>query len=202
MYDPKANKLLSLNGRVLGPMGTVSTFKDNLPKIFFRMVDFGLHEGKPYFLYQDRKSSFCFGHWQEGQWVEWPVPEGRMDGLARPPIIHSRDGQNFKVFGITEWDLRKQKGQGGDITLWQSADGGRNWSEGAIVASREQFGHGFQELNKVMGYAGTGPLFIASEPTGAWPEGWEKTVYTHYDNPSRRDKKLYAFDIDGNVVPR
>ncbi len=51
-----------------------------------------------------------------------------------------------------------------------------------------------------MDYAGDGPLFIAGEPTGAWPEGWEKTDFTHYDNPSRRDKKLYAFDIDGGLV--
>ena len=34
------------------------------------------------------------------------------------------------------------------------------------------------------------------------PEGWEKNVYTHYDNPSRRDKRLYAFDIQGNLIGR
>jgi hypothetical protein len=53
-----------------------------------------------------------------------------------------------------------------------------------------------------MNYSGTGVFFIAAEPTGHWPKDWKKTIYTHYDNPSRRDKRLYAFDINGNIIPR
>ena len=86
--------------------------------------------------------------------------------------------------------------------MWESSDGGESWTTGQPIAMRKKFGHGFQEINKVMNYSGTGPYFIAAEPTGPWPEGWEKNVYTHYDNPSRRDKRLYAFDIQGNLIGR
>ena len=71
-----------------------------------------------------------------------------------------------------------------------------------LKGDRKEFGHGFQELNKVMNDSGKGPFFIAAEPTGQWPEGWKKTVYAHYDNPSRRDRKLYTFDINGAIIPR
>jgi hypothetical protein len=201
MYDPQSGKLLALNGKTLGPLGTVATFRDNLPKIFHRMVEFVLHDGRPYFLYEDRKSGLRFGYWKDEQWIEYSVPEGTMDGLARRPVIHTPDGKSFRVFGITDWRPDDPTRCGGDITMWDSSDGGKTWTEGKMIARREDFGHGFQELNKVLNYSGTGVFFIASEPTGPWPEGWRKTVYTHYDNPSRRDKKLYAFDIRGNTIP-
>jgi hypothetical protein len=202
MYDPESGNLLALNGNTLGPMGAVETFKDNLPKIFYRMAEFVLHEGRPYFLYEDRNSEFCFGCWRDGKWIEYAAPEGTMNGLGRRPAIHTSDGKNFKVFGITDWRSDDPTYLGGDITMWESCDGGKTWTEGRMIADRKEFGHGFQEVNKVMNYSGAGIFLIASEPTGPWPDGWRKTVYTHYDNPSRRDKKLYAFDINGNTIPR
>lgn len=202
LYAPESGKLLSLTGAELGPLGTVETFQGNMPKIFEGTVDFVLHDGTPYFLYEEPESGFHFGYWADGAWVDFPDTKERFKGLDRRPILHTADGRHFRVYGITDWRTDNKRVYGGDITLWESKDGGKTWSPGRIVADRKDFGHGFQELNKVMRYAGDGPLFIAAEPTGAWPEGWEKTQFTHYDNPSRRDKKLYAFDADGNVIPR
>ena len=201
MYDPESGKLLSLTGAELGPVGTVETFQENMPKIFNGSIEFVLHDGTPYFLYQEPDGVFHFGYWKAGTWVTIPDSEGRFADLDRQPILHSTDGKHFQVYGITDWRTGNGKTNGGDITLWESADGGETWSAGNIIADRKDFGHGFQELNKVLHYAGDGPLFIAAEATGAWPDGWEKTDFTHYDNPSRRDKKLYAFDAEGNVVP-
>jgi len=125
VYDPESGKLLALNGKTLGPMGTVETFKDNLPKIFYRMAEFVLHKGKPYFLYEDRESKLHFGYWEDGEWIDYSVPEGTMDELARRPAIHTSDGKSFRVFGITDWQRDGQTRPGGDITMWESSDGAR-----------------------------------------------------------------------------
>lgn len=202
IYDPNSGKLLALNGKTLGPMGTVKSFQENLPKIFHRMVGFVLHEGTPYFLYRDKESRIHFGYWQGGQWVDVTLAKDALADLVRAPIMYTSDGKHFKAFGIADWADGDKRLRGGDIKMWESSDRGATWTSGKVVADRKQFGHGFQDVNKVMNYAGHGPFFVASEPTGQWPEGWKKTIYTHYDNPSRRDKKLYAFDIDGNVIPR
>lgn len=202
MYDPVNGKLMSLTGAELGPMGTVETFQPNMPRIFHRFVDFVLHEGKPYFLYEERDGTFHFGHWTEGKWVAFADTEGKMKGIDQRPSMYTEDGHRFRVFAVADWDTEGGRPYGGDVKMWETADGGKTWSDGRIVAGREDFGHGFQQLNKVMNYPGDGPFFIAAEPTGPWPEGWEKTQFTHYDNPSRRDKRLYAFDVDGNLIAR
>jgi len=162
MYDPMTGRLLALNERILGPMGTVQTFEENLPMIFHRMAEFVLYEGRPYFLYQDRESKFHFGHWGDGEWIDLPVSEGRMDSLSRRPAIYTHDGQRFSVFGITDWMSNDEKCRGGNITMWESSDGGRTWTEGKVIANREDFGHGFQEINKVMNYSGTGPILFGT----------------------------------------
>ena len=201
-YEPASGKLRSLTGDVLGPMGTLETFEGHLPVIFHRIVDFGLFEGTAYFLYETREGGFRFGYWKDGEWTCFPDSEGKLDGLVRRPVVHTTDGRHFKVFGIAGWRDAPGAQHGGDIRMWESRDGGRSWTDGRPVATGQAYGHGFQELNKVMHYPGDGPLFIAAEPTGPWPETWEKTQFTHYDNPSRRDKKLYAFDAGGNVIGR
>ncbi|MFO7974075.1 MAG: BNR-4 repeat-containing protein [Candidatus Hydrogenedentota bacterium] len=202
IYEPESEKLLSLSEVVLGPMGTVETFQKGLPKIFHGTVDFVLHEGTPYFLYEDKESRYHFGYWRDGAWVDFPDSEDKLDGLAQRPALYTTDGKTFRVYGIADWDVEREELYGGDVCMWESADGGKTWSEGKVIADRRKFGHGFQQINKVMNYSGTGPFLIASEPTGPWPEGWEKTQFTHYDNPSRRDKRLYAFDVDGNLISR
>lgn len=198
MYDPENGKLVSLNDKVLGPMGTVESFKKNLPKIFYRLVDFELYNGKPYFLYKDQDGQMHFGYWGQDEWVDLPLAEGDISGIGRDPVIHTSDGQNFKVFGITDLAARDSGKHGGVIKLWESSDGGKTWNKGKLIAGREQFGHGFQAVNKVMQYSGSGPLFIASEPTSG---PYEHGRYDHYDHPARRDKKLYAFDAEGHVIP-
>ncbi|MFP4501271.1 MAG: BNR-4 repeat-containing protein [Candidatus Hydrogenedentota bacterium] len=200
IYDPGTEELVSLAGDTMGPMGNLETFQEGLPKIFHGLVDFVLHDGMPYFLYERKGERFDFGYWADGAWVELPDTENNLKGLASRPVMYTADGVHFKVFAVADLATKNENLTGGVIKVWESADRGKTWSAGEVVAGREEFGHGFQEINKVMQYAGDGPFFIAAEPTGPWPDGWEKTQYTHYDNPSRRDKKLYAFDVDGNLI--
>lgn len=201
MYAPESGKLLSLTGAELGPMGTVESFQAGVPMVFQGLVDFVLYEGRPHFLYEDPEGRYRFGYWGDGSWIDFPDTEGTFACLDQRPVIHTTDGQTFRVYGIAEWDFEREL-YGGDIRMWESTDGGKTWSDGTLIADREDFNHGFQQINKVMNYSGTGPILIAAEPTGPWPEGWEKTQFTHYDNPSRRDKRLYAFDVDGTVIGR
>ena len=50
------------------------------------------------------------------------------------------------------------------------------------------------------GYAGSGPFMIISETKGPWPVGKKITRANHYDNPARRDKRLYALDRQGRFI--
>jgi hypothetical protein len=57
------------------------------PKIFCRMAEFVLHEGHPFFLYEDRKSTFYFGYWEDGKWFDHRP--------AGPPFIHRTDNASM-----------------------------------------------------------------------------------------------------------
>ena len=135
MYDLESGKLLSLTGAELGPVGTVETFQGNMPKIFEGRVDFVLHDGTPYFFYQNLEGVHHFGYWKDGAWVAMADTEGRFADLDQLPILHTTDGTHFRVYGITDWRTDNEWVYGGDITLWESADGGKTWSEGRILAT-------------------------------------------------------------------
>ena len=73
-------------------------------------------------------------------------------------------------------------------------------SHGRPVVRQNDLGVHLQDLNRVMNYSGGGPFLIISEATGQLPEDFKVTPANHYDNPWRKNKRLYALDEQGRFL--
>ena len=230
MYAPDTGKVLVLGDKVLGPLGTQEEFLENDPMISWGMASLCLYEGTPYFVFGNEDGQRCFGYWDGKKLIRHVIPDDKITGLGSRPVIYSEDGEVFRVYGIRDPEqqtegpsLVEMDGKtfyrtdyygtqtyyvpespqlhGGDLVVWTTTDRGKSWDSGKWLIAIEKLGHRLGgSPNKVMNYPGSGPFLIVSEPTGPWPRGIERDVHNHYDNPSRKYKKLYAVDRQGEIV--
>jgi len=210
-YDPAAEVVLGMNGENLGATASRQALIDSHSRMApialidpqqnaTGNMDLCLHQGKAYFVFNDQQERMYFGLWngQEVERHELHAPESK-HAMASTMSVVTDDGVHFELYGIAPADPPTGLG-GGDLWVWRSDDIGRSWDDGTCLFDRHTMGHGLQQLNLVMNYDGDGPFVIVSEPTGAWPDGWERNETTHYNNPSRWNRRLYALDRQGNLV--
>ncbi len=229
MYAPDTGKVLVLGDKVLGPLGTKEEFQENDPMISYGFASLCLYEGTPYFLFGNQDNQRCFGYWDGKELIRHVIPDDRIIGLGERPVIYTENGEVFRVYGIRGPEQQADEPSlveigsdtyyradyygvptyyvpefpqlhGGDLVIWTTTDRGKSWDSGRCLLDSETLGHRLQTVNKVMNYPGGGPFLIVSEITGPWPRGLERDVHNHYDNPSRKFKKLYAVDRQGEIV--
>ncbi|MDP6775887.1 MAG: BNR-4 repeat-containing protein [Candidatus Latescibacteria bacterium] len=212
-YDPAEGRVFGMNGDDLGPVADRRALIESHSRMApFELVDpednatgwmdLCLHQGKPLFVFNDQQDRLYFGWWDGKEVVRHELSPGTHHGvLARSLAPTTTDGRNLRMYGIALTDPPTDC-NGGDLFVWTSEDGGRTWDDGACLIDRRGLGHGLDTLNLVMNYGGSGPFMLVPEPTGRWPEGLERTPQNHYDNPSRRNRRLYAADTEGCLFPR
>ena len=212
-YDPTEGRVIGMNGDDLGPVADrQALIESHCRMALFELVDpdqnamgsmdLCLHDGQPLFVFNDQQDRLFFGCWDGKQVARYEIPPERLHGaLAGSLSPVTSDGRGIQIYGIALTDPATSF-RGGDLFVWTSEDGGQAWDDGTCLIDRKELGHGLDTINLVMGYGGSGPFMLLSEPTGPWPEGLERTPQNHYANPSRRNRRLYAADIDGRFFPR
>ncbi len=191
-YDPKADTMYSWDGKTyLGEMpGDEELVRHGrvhgrtLWEIFAR-------DGVLYFLLK-RGKGHAFAVWDGKKLRYADIPNEKTAGFQSGPIW-TTDGKHIRVFGIRQTDPPTDV-RGGDLYVWSSEDGGRTWDDGVCLVDRRKLGHGLQGLNLVTDYPGHGPFLILGEATGAYPKDFKVTPQNHYDNPWRKNKRLWALD--------
>ena len=194
-YDLATKRTFSLDGTDLGTSTTEAALNAAGGKVLGGDVEYMFgRDGVLFLAGRDANGGRYVGRWDGKQFAHHVIPGGQV-GCHKPTLFTS-DGQRLHLYGLTtESDSRQAS-----LVEWTSPDGGKTWQEGKMRIGPDWLGHGLQTLNLVMNYSGSGPVLIVAEPTGVWPEGWVRTGETHYDNPARRDKRLYAVDADGGIV--
>lgn len=194
-YDLASKHLFTMNGTDLGVCPTEKELEAAGGKLFEGTLEDQFLHGRVLFVVGKNKQGKRYvGRWDGAKFTHDSIADGKVTGCLL--TLFTSDGQNLLLYGLTA----SARSRSASLAAWSSADAGRTWDDGQTLVDAKRVGHGFQSLNLVMNYRGSGPILIAAEPTGPWPEGWTRTRETHYDNPSRRDRKLYAVDAQGNVV--
>ena len=202
-YDVKTGHVLAMNGKDLGCRPDRKQLRANGSCMTSGKTEFdmGLHAGQAFFVFSPKPGAPLQFSRREGiRLVTTELPQKKFAG-ARGCVPWTVDGKTFRIYGVVENDPPTDF-RGGDLMLWTSTDGGKTWSDGQKLVDRHKLGHGVVwKLNLVMNYAGDGPILVFAEPTGHWPKGLKKTRYNHYDNQSRHDRRLYAIDAEGRLLP-
>ncbi len=153
-----------------------------------------LHDGVLCMLLQ----GYAFAVWDGEQFTTHDIPGDRLAGIRHGPMW-TDDGRRIRLFGIRE-TAPDTPFAGGDLYVRTSADAGATWDSGRCVIDRRELGRGLQGVNIVTNYPGDGPFLIVAEATGKLPYDFAVTRDNHYDNPWRKNKRLYALDHEGNSL--
>ncbi len=198
-YDPKADRMYAWDGATyLGPMpGDEQLVKHGRvegcsPREIF------MHDGVLYILLK-QGGGHAFAVWDGKKLSCHKIPKEKTAGFNRGPIW-TTDGKHIRIFGIRETDPPTPY-RGGDLYVWTSTDRGRTWDDGRCIIDRRKLGRGLQGINLVMNYPGHGPFLLLGESTGEYPKDFKVTPQNHYDNPWRKNKRLYALDEKGRFIP-
>lgn len=210
-FDPGTSHVFGMNGADLGPVADLQALVDSDCRMApielehpernaMGTMDMCLVDGQPRFFFTDQAQHHYMGWWDGHQVAQRELPE-HIDAFLRAGTAapNALSGRALRLYGIAAMEPPADC-KGGDVVMWSSTDGGVTWDEGVVLLDRHALGHGLDQLNLVMDYAGAGPRLIAAEPTGPWPEGLERTPEIHYDNPSRWNRRLYAVDGLGRAV--
>lgn len=191
-YDPQVDKMYSWNGKTyLGEMPGDAELVEHGRVQGRTLREIFVHDGVFYFLLK-RGDAHAFASWDGKKLYYRDIPKAKTTGFDSGPIW-TTDGTLIRIFGIRKTEPPTSF-RGGDLYVWTSRDGGRTWDDGACIIDRRKLGHGLQGLNLVMNYPGHGPFLILGEATGMYPEDFEITPENHYDNPWRKNKRLWALD--------
>ena len=197
-YAPASGEVFALNGQPVGPIGTWKEFTANQCQVSHdRGGDMCLFDGRPYFLYRDKKRRIRFGKWAGQGLAGAEIPARNIKGLNFNTVSpQTADGKTFRFYGISVTDPPTQC-NGGDLVVWTSTDAGKTWDAGKTLFDRRKLGHGLEWVNPVMNYAGSGPVVIVSAE--CLPSGPRKGP-KRFDVPHRRDRRLYALDAEGKFI--
>jgi hypothetical protein len=196
-YEPDGGGLFSITGEPLEPVATEEDFRRNNGRLGGReIVDMFLHGRTLFFLFRAGKDRLKLGRW-DGADIECnEIPARLMEGGIPDQLSPcTEDGEIIDLYGI-----HSEGPDAGDLMRWRSEDGGGTWQGPECMLRQPVAGNPLQTPNLVMGYESCGPKLLVGERPGEWPRDVERTPENHYDNPRRRDKRLYALTTDGRVV--
>lgn len=198
-YDPAADRMFSWDGETyLGPMPGDDAFVEHCHVEGMTLREIFVHDGVLYMLLR-RGGALSFARWDGETLQVSDIPAEKTAGYVRGPIW-TTDGETIRLYGVRRDVSQQPPPHGADIYVWTSVDGGQTWDDGRALVRQSELGVHLQDLNRVMNYAGDGPFLIISEATGQLPEDFEVTPQNHYDNPWRRDKRLWALDEEGRFI--
>jgi len=197
-YDPAADRMYSWNGTTdLGRMPGDDQIVKHCLVDGLSLREIFLHDGALYMLLK-RGDAHSFAEWDGKKLTRYDIPDADTKGFNNGPMW-TTDGKTIRIYGVRNTDPPTPF-RGGDLYVWTSTDGGQHWDQGRCLIDRRDLGHGLLGVNLVMGYAGSGPFLLAAEVTGKYPKDFKITPANHYDNPWRKNKKLYALDEQGRFV--
>jgi hypothetical protein len=197
-YDPESGTLHGVTGEPVGPLAQEEDFRrHNGPLAGREIVDMALHERTLLFLLRSGDDGLEVGRWDGSDLACAGIPAGLLPhGALGQATLGTEDGRRLDLYGISA-----EGPDAGDLMRWRSEDGGATWREGECLLRHPTPGNHLQSPNLVMGYPGAGPRLLVGERPGPWPPDVQRTPANHYDNPRRRDKRLYALDADGQTLP-
>ena len=192
LYDPAEDKMYAWDGRTeLGNMPGDDTIVEHCRVEGLSLQELFVHDGVLYLLLK-RGDGYAFAVWDGKTLERSDIPQAKTKGFTNGPLW-TADGRRIHLFGPRVTDPPTEY-SGHDLYVWTSEDGGKSWDDGRCLVDRRELGHGLQWANLVMNYPGDGPLLILLEAVGKLPEDFEDSFETHYDNPWRKNKRLYALD--------
>ncbi|MCP4641059.1 MAG: hypothetical protein GY851_11525 [bacterium] len=198
-YDPTAEKMYAWDGTTeLGPMPTDDPVVEHCRVDGLSLRELFVHDGVLYMLLK-RGDTHSFAIWDGGNLVRHDIPDEYTEGFTQGPIW-TADGAHIRMFGIRATDPPTEF-SGGDLYAWTSTDGGTTWDAGTCLMDRRTLGHGLGGINLVTDYPGGGPFLVVCEATGTYPDDFKVVPENHYDNPWRKNKRIYALDEQGKVLP-
>ncbi len=196
-YDPDTGHIFTINGTDLGTITTEKALEEAGGRLLGGNLDnicLG-DDGLVYMVGRDKDNRKYFGNWDGTSFTSQYPEKGILSGDYLSPIVLPNG--EIRVYG-----LRDHAGSGLALNLWTTRDKGKTWSDVKVQLDASKIGHPLKFINLVMGYNGTGPILLASEPVGSLPSTWQRTRENHYDNSGRRDRRLYALDGDGKLLRR
>jgi len=197
-YDPVADRLYAWDGKTyLGPMPGDDAVVKHCRVDGLSLREIFVHDGALFMLLK-RGGAHSFARWDGKTLCRYDIPDASTKGFKNGPMW-TTDGKRIRIYGIRNTDPPTPF-NGGDLYVWTSTDGGQHWDDGRCLVDRRKLGHGLHGVNLVTSYSGSGPFLILAEATGAHPKGFKVTPANHYDNPRRRNKKLYALDEQGRFI--
>lgn len=199
-YDPTADRLYSWNGETyLGPMPKDDAFVEHCGVEGQTFREIFVHDGGLYMLLERKGGALSFASWDGEKLRKHDIPAEKTVGYRWGPIWTS-DGKTIALYGMRRDVKQKPASHGADVYVWTSTDGGETWNDGRPMVRQDDLGVRLQDLNRVMNYSGDGPFLIISEATGRLPKDFKVTPANHYDNPWRKNKRLYALDEEGGFL--
>ncbi|MBN2309511.1 MAG: BNR-4 repeat-containing protein [Candidatus Hydrogenedentes bacterium] len=197
-FDPAASRLYSWDGKTdLGALPGDDLFVEHGRVDGLTLREIFVNHGTLFFLLQ-RGDAHSFAVWDGETLARYDIPGSKMAGFTSGPIW-TRDNTHLFIYGARDTEPATPF-SGKDLYVWTSADGGRTWDDGRRLIDRRTLGHGIQGVNRVMNYPGHGPFLIVCEATGTYSDDFEVTPQNHYDNPWRKNKRIYALDEQGRFI--
>ncbi len=198
-YDLAADRMLAWDGKTdLGRVpGDAAVVKHCLVD-GLSLREIFVHQGVLFMLLK-RGDAHAFAVWDGQRLARHDIPDARTKGFSSGPMW-TTDGKRIRIYGIRQTDPPTSF-NGGDLYVWTSTDRGRTWDGGRCLIDRRKLGRGLQGVNLVMNYPGHGPFLILADATGKLPKDFKVTPANHYDNPWRKNKRLYALNEAGRFVP-
>ena len=198
-YDPAGNQMYSWDGETaLGAMPGDDEMVEHCAVDGLTLQELFVRGGVQYMLLE-RGGGYSFAAWDGKALVRNDIPEDKTKGFKHGPMW-TTDGKHVRIFGTRDTDPPTEF-SGGDLYVLTSTDGGAAWDDGKCLMDRRALGYGLQGVNLTTDYPGHGPFLIVAEATGKLPEDFKDTPRTHYDNPWRRNKRLFALDEHGKLMP-
>lgn len=204
-YDPNSDQVFALNGASLGETATREELVANGCRLSAG-ADLTLWGGQPYLLL--RAKTPVLAVLTDGQLESWPLPN--LKGACQPTLFVAGES-DWRIYGYRPCDMSTPFPTQGDLTLWRSADAGKTWDAGHVLASSVEIGHGFVGLNLVRqtptmekAYSGRGPMILFQEAFsmsyGRELRGADGSSFS--DMQLRFNKKIYALDGKHMFVTR
>ena len=200
-YDPIADRLYSWNGKTrLGSLPGEDALMAHGRVEGQAVREILLHKGVLYMLLQRKDTAFSFARWDGQSLRKHDIPAEKTAGCRFGGPIWTTDGKNVTFYGMRKDVRQPSSSRGTDVHAWTSTDGGKTWDDGRALVRQDELGVRLQQLNRVMNYSGDGPFLVISEATGQYPDDFKVTLSNQYDNPWRKNKRLYALDEQGRVL--
>ena len=200
-YDAKTDKLYSWDGRTfLGKLPGDDALVEHGRVQGKTLNEIFVHDGILYMVLRRKSDALSFARWDGKTLDVHDIPAEKTRGYGRGPVW-TTDGKTVRLYAMRKDLSAKPAPHGADLYVWTSPDGGATWDDGRAIVRQKELGVQLQGINRVMNYPGDGPFLIISEATGKLPKDFKVTPQNHYDNPWRKNKRLYALDAEGRFVP-